>query len=239
MITSAEVTAISRKNGAWLVQSTVGDYECARIVTCAGLQSDRIAALTGANRTVRIVPFRGEYYKIRPERESLVRHLIYPVPDPKFPFLGVHFTRMIHGGVEAGPNAVLALAREGYTKTDINPRDIFDALTFNGLWRFLGKYPKMCWQETRRSFSRELFCAVASAAGPRNPHRRSGRRRRRRSSASHVARWIAGGRFSFRPRPRRTARSERSEPRRNRVASAGRRNRRVAKVAKRPCVHSG
>jgi L-2-hydroxyglutarate oxidase len=123
------------------------------------LQSDRIAALTGANRTVRIVPFRGEYYKIRPERQHLVRNLIYPVPDPKFPFLGVHFTRLIHGGVEAGPNAVLALAREGYTKTDINPRDIFDAITFNGLWRFLGKYPKMCWQETRRSFSRALFCA--------------------------------------------------------------------------------
>ena len=80
------------------------------------------------------------------------------MPDPKFPFLGVHFTRLIHGGVEAGPNAVLALAREGYTWTDINPRDIFDAITFNGLWRFLGKYPKMCWQETRRSFSRELFC---------------------------------------------------------------------------------
>jgi L-2-hydroxyglutarate oxidase LhgO len=105
------------------------------------------------------VPFRGEYYKIRPERQSLVRHLIYPVPDPKFPFLGVHFTRMIHGGVEAGPNAVLALAREGYTKTDISPRDIADAVAFPGLWRFLAKYPKMCWQETERSFSRKLFCA--------------------------------------------------------------------------------
>jgi L-2-hydroxyglutarate oxidase LhgO len=128
-------------------------------VTCAGLQSDRVAAMTGAHRTVRIVPFRGEYYKIRPERQHLVRHLIYPVPDPKFPFLGVHFTRLIHGGVEAGPNAVLALAREGYTKTDISPRDIFDAVTFNGLWRFLAKYPKMCWDETRRSFSRKLFCA--------------------------------------------------------------------------------
>ena len=158
VVTSARVTAIDRKNNAWRVRSTTGDYECSHIVTCAGLQSDRIAALTGANRTIRIVPFRGEYYKIRPERQHLVRHLIYPVPDPKFPFLGVHFTRLIHGGVEAGPNAVLALAREGYTKTDINPRDIFDAITFNGLWRFLGKYPKMCWQETRRSFSRALFC---------------------------------------------------------------------------------
>jgi L-2-hydroxyglutarate oxidase LhgO len=159
VVTSARVTAIARKNGSWRVDSTAGDRECSRIVTCAGLQSDRVAALTGANRTIRIVPFRGEYYKIRKERQHLVRHLIYPVPDPKFPFLGVHFTRLIHGGIEAGPNAVLAMAREGYTKTDINPRDILDALTFNGLWRFLRKYPKMCWDETRRSFSRKLFCA--------------------------------------------------------------------------------
>jgi L-2-hydroxyglutarate oxidase len=159
VVTSARVTSIVRKGDTWRVASTAGDYECARVVTCAGLQSDRLAAMTGANRTVRIVPFRGEYYKIRPERESLVRHLIYPVPDPKFPFLGVHFTRMIHGGIEAGPNAVLAFAREGYTKTDINPHDILDAVMFRGLWRFLGKYPKMCWDETRRSFSRALFCA--------------------------------------------------------------------------------
>jgi (S)-2-hydroxyglutarate dehydrogenase len=158
VITSARVTAIDREANSWRVHSTAGDFEASRIVTCAGLQSDRIAALTGANRSIRIVPFRGEYYNIRSERQHLVRNLIYPVPDPKFPFLGVHFTRLIHGGVEVGPNAVLALAREGYTWTDINPRDIFDAITFNGLWRFLGKYPKMCWQETRRSFSRELFC---------------------------------------------------------------------------------
>lgn len=159
VITSGEVTSIRRDAGSWQVHSTAGDYECTRIVSCAGLQSDRIAALTGAARTIRIVPFRGEYFKIRPERQNLVRHLIYPVPDPKFPFLGVHFTRMIRGGVEAGPNAVLAFAREGYTKSNINPRDILDAVTFGGLWRFLEKYPKMCWQEMRRSFSRELFCA--------------------------------------------------------------------------------
>jgi L-2-hydroxyglutarate oxidase len=121
------------------------------------LQSDRIAALTGANRTIRIVPFRGEYYKIRPERQHLVRHLIYPVPDPKFPFLGVHFTRLIGGGVEAGPNAVLAFAREGYTWTTINPRDLAESLFFPGLWRFLAKYPSMCGYEIRRSFSKAEF----------------------------------------------------------------------------------
>jgi L-2-hydroxyglutarate oxidase LhgO len=87
-----------------------------------------------------------------------VRHLIYPTPDPAFPFLGVHFTRLIHGGIEAGPNAVLAFAREGYRKTDFNARDLFDALTYGGFWRFLRRYPSMCWYELRRSMSRKLFC---------------------------------------------------------------------------------
>jgi len=159
VVTSARVTAITREGSGWRVHSTAGDYACDRIVTCAGLHSDRVAALTGMPRSIRIVPFRGEYYKIRPEREGLVKHLIYPVPDPKFPFLGVHFTRMIHGGVEAGPNAVLALSREGYTKTAFKAGDLADALMFLGLWRFLGKYPKMCFNEMRRSFSRALFCA--------------------------------------------------------------------------------
>jgi L-2-hydroxyglutarate oxidase len=114
--------------------------------------------MAGLRREVRILPFRGEYYKIKPQRQSLVRNLIYPVPDPKFPFLGVHFTRLIHGGIEAGPNAVLALAREGYRKTDVNPRDLYDAISYSGLWNFLGRHRRMCWDELRRSFSRRLFC---------------------------------------------------------------------------------
>ena len=158
VITNARVTEMRRDGGGWRVEHTKGDLACDWIVTCGGLHSDRVAALTGQPRTARIVPFRGEYYLIRPERQYLARNLIYPVPDPKFPFLGVHFTRMIHGGVEAGPNAVLALAREGYRKTDVNLRDVFDALAFGGLWRFLAKYPSACWQELRRSFSKELFC---------------------------------------------------------------------------------
>ena len=100
--------------------TTAGEFERDFLINCAGLHCDRVAELAGEARDVRIVPFRGEYYKIRPERQHLVRHLIYPVPDPKFPFLGVHFTRLIHGGIEAGPNAVLAFAREGYRKTDFN-----------------------------------------------------------------------------------------------------------------------
>jgi (S)-2-hydroxyglutarate dehydrogenase len=156
--TGAAVRAIVPDSGGWRVEHASGDCACDWIVTCAGLYSDRVAALTGHPRTVRIVPFRGEYYLIRPERQFLVRNLIYPVPDPQFPFLGVHFTRMIRGGVEAGPNAVLAPAREGYTKADVSIYDLADSLGFPGLWRFLRRYPHACWQELRRSFSKELFC---------------------------------------------------------------------------------
>ncbi|MGH9559670.1 MAG: L-2-hydroxyglutarate oxidase [Bryobacteraceae bacterium] len=159
VVTNARVTAIRRDGSGWRIESAAGDFICARVVTCAGLESDRIAALTGRPREVRVVPFRGEYYKLRPEREFLVRNLIYPVADPQFPFLGVHFTRMIRGGIECGPNAVLALAREGYSKLRLNPRDMWDEFSYAGLWRFLAKYPKMSWEETRRSFSRALFCA--------------------------------------------------------------------------------
>jgi (S)-2-hydroxyglutarate dehydrogenase len=159
IVVNARVTAIRREGNGWRVFSTAGEFACTRIVTCAGLHSDRVAALTGKRSAARIVPFRGEYYKIRPERQYLVRNLIYPVADPTFPFLGVHFTRLIHGGIEAGPNAVLALAREGYRKLDVDFRDLLDALAFPGLWRFLARYPRMCWYELRRSFSQELFCA--------------------------------------------------------------------------------
>ncbi|MDQ6701365.1 MAG: L-2-hydroxyglutarate oxidase, partial [Acidobacteriota bacterium] len=158
VITGTRVRGLRQLPHGWVAMTTAGDFETDLLINCAGLQCDRIAQMAGLRRVARIVPFRGEYYKIRPGRESLVRHLIYPVPDPKFPFLGVHFTRMIHGGVEAGPNAVLAFAREGYRKTNFNPADLGDALSYPGLWRFLKRYPKMCFDEVRRSFSKELFC---------------------------------------------------------------------------------
>jgi len=156
--TRAQVTAMRRERDTWRIEHSSGDCASNWIVTCAGLHSDRVAAMTGRADSVRIVPFRGEYYLIRPERQFLVRNLIYPVPDPRFPFLGVHFTRMIRGGVECGPNAVLAFAREGYTKTCVNFRDLADSLSFRGLWQFLRKYPDASWAELRRSFSKELFC---------------------------------------------------------------------------------
>ena len=158
VVLGAKVTALQLRDGEWRIGSTAGDYTADFVINCAGLHCDRVSMLAGEKREVRIVPFRGEYHRIRPESQHLVRNLIYPVPDPQFPFLGVHFTRLIHGGIEAGPNAVLALAREGYRKTDIRLADVWDALTFSGLWRFMAKHKRMSWEELQRSLSRRLFC---------------------------------------------------------------------------------
>jgi L-2-hydroxyglutarate oxidase len=156
--TSSRVSRIDETATGWVVVTGTGDYECDYLVNCAGLFSDRVAELAGIRRQVRIVPFRGEYFVLRPQAQSLVRHLVYPVPDARFPFLGVHFTRMIHGGVEAGPNAVLALAREGYSWRDFSARDVADAVGFPGLWRFMAKYPSLCSAEIIRSLSKTLAC---------------------------------------------------------------------------------
>ncbi|MGP8244106.1 MAG: L-2-hydroxyglutarate oxidase [Bryobacteraceae bacterium] len=156
--TGARVTRLRYRDNQWVANTPAGDFRASFLINCAGLYSDRVAELAGERREVRIVPFRGEYFKLRPERQHLVRHLIYPVPDPQFPFLGVHFTRLIHGGIEAGPNAVLATSREGYRKTDFRPGDLFDVLSYSGFWRFLRRYPAMSWYELRRSFSRRIFC---------------------------------------------------------------------------------
>jgi len=140
-----------------VVESSAGNFGAKFVVACGGLHADRVVKISGQKPTAKIVPFRGEYYVIKKERQHLVRNLIYPVPDPKFPFLGVHFTRLIHGGIEAGPNAVLAFAREGYKWTDFNLRDFVESLSFPGLWKFLAKYPSLCGYEIRRSLSRAEF----------------------------------------------------------------------------------
>jgi len=145
--------------GKLVVATPNGNVDASYLINCAGLHCDRVARLAGEAVDLRIVPFRGEYFTLRPDRRALVNHLVYPVPDPAFPFLGVHFTRTIGGDVEAGPNAVLALAREGYRATRVNLRDAADALLFPGLWRFLRRYPSMVGYELRRSFSRRRFCA--------------------------------------------------------------------------------
>jgi L-2-hydroxyglutarate oxidase LhgO len=154
---SSEVTGLQNRNG-WTIETTSGEYKAEFIINCAGLYCDRISRKAGARDPAKIVPFRGEYYKLHPDRQHLVRNLIYPVANPKFPFLGVHFTRLIHGGIEAGPNAVLAFAREGYRHTDVSLRDMVETLTYRGFWNFLLRYPAMCWEEFRRSYSKRLFC---------------------------------------------------------------------------------
>jgi L-2-hydroxyglutarate oxidase LhgO len=154
---SSEVFKL-RNSGAWHISTASGDYEADFLINCGGLHCDRLSRMAGNRDATRIVPFRGEYYKLKPSSQYLIRNLIYPVPDPKFPFLGVHFTRLIHGGIEAGPNAVLAFAREGYKHTDFRVRDTLETLTYPGFWRFLLRYPSMCWHEFHRSFSKALFC---------------------------------------------------------------------------------
>ncbi len=139
------------------VETSAGNFRAKFVITCGGLHADRLVKAAGQKLSAKIVPFRGEYFQIKKARQSLVRHLIYPVPDPKFPFLGVHFTRLVHGGIEAGPNAVLAFAREGYKWTNFNLRDFAESLTFPGLWKFLVKYPSLCGYEIRRSLSKAEF----------------------------------------------------------------------------------
>ena len=158
IVTGAEVVALHEAGDGWTAITKAGDFAGDFLVNCAGLHSDRVCRLAGLDPADRIVPFRGEYYQLRPEAAHLVHHLIYPVPDPKFPFLGVHFTRLIAGGVEAGPNAVLAFAREAYRKTQWNARDLAEALSFPGLWKFLARHPRMAWDEGLRSMSKKLFC---------------------------------------------------------------------------------
>ena len=147
--------APSRKQVA--VETTGGTYHSRILINCAGLYSDKVARLASSSVDVKIIPFRGEYFKLKPEREYLVRNLIYPVPDPNFPFLGVHFTRMMRGGVEAGPNAVLAFSREGYRKSDVNLSELSESLRWPGFQKVAGKYWKTGLGEMYRSFSKTAF----------------------------------------------------------------------------------
>ena len=157
VVTSARATAIRHLPESVVVETTAGAFEAGWLINCAGLQSDRVTALSGAKPPAKIVPFRGEYFELTPEAAKLCRNLIYPVPDPNFPFLGVHYTRMIAGGVECGPNAVLALAREGYTWSDINIADLAEVLTYPGFLRMMAKHWAMASYEVWRSLSKAAF----------------------------------------------------------------------------------
>lgn len=154
---NSRVIDIYRHKDKIIVRTKFDEYQCDYLVNCAGLYSDKITKLSGLDPEVKIIPFRGEYYKLKSEKEYLVNNLIYPVPDPRFPFLGVHFTRMIKGGVECGPNAVLALKREGYKKTDVEISQILDMINYKGFWIMAKKYYRMGFEEFRRSFSKKMF----------------------------------------------------------------------------------
>ncbi|HWO77853.1 MAG TPA: L-2-hydroxyglutarate oxidase [Bacillus sp. (in: firmicutes)] len=151
------VRAIQEHQDGVTVETDRNTYETKFLVNCAGLHSDRIAKLAGYQIDMKIVPFRGEYYKLKPESRGLVRNLIYPVPNPDFPFLGVHFTRMIGGEVEAGPNAVLSFKREGYKKTDINLKDLAEVLSYKGFWKLASQNMREGINEMVRSVSKKKF----------------------------------------------------------------------------------
>jgi L-2-hydroxyglutarate oxidase LhgO len=155
--TDARVRAIARRSDGLTLEAGRLSVGARRLVNCAGLHSDAVARLCGATPDVRIIPFRGEYYMLRPERRDIVRGLIYPVPDPEFPFLGVHLTRTVHGDVEAGPNAVLAFAREGYRFTRIHPRELAGTLGYRGFWAMAGRYWRTGTYEMIRSLSKGAF----------------------------------------------------------------------------------
>lgn len=164
--TSTRFCGLEKDNGNLLLLTNKEEIRAKIIVNCGGLQSDRITKLCGVKPNLMIVPFRGEYYSLFHEKENLVRNLIYPVPDPQFPFLGVHFTRMINGGVEAGPNAVLAFKREGYKQDDFSVSDIFEMAIFSGFWKMAMKHYKMGIGEFRRSFSKDLFVSALKKLVP-------------------------------------------------------------------------
>ncbi len=164
--TNARVTGVEVRGRALRVVTTNGTVSARILVNCAGLQSDRVARLAGVDPGVAIIPFRGEYYELHPERAGLIRNLVYPVPDPDLPFLGVHFTRRIDGRVEAGPNAVLALKREGYGRFSVAPRDLVETLAFPGFWRLARRYWRTGVTELGRSFLKSRFVAALQELAP-------------------------------------------------------------------------
>ncbi len=155
--TNARLLACHKEPNELRLSTAQGEVRCRNLINCGGLQSDRVARLCGVDPKLKIVPFRGEYYELVPEKHELVKNLIYPVPDPAFPFLGVHFTRMIHGGVEAGPNAVLAFKREGYTRTSFRLGDVMEMAAYPGFWQMARKQWRMGIGEFHRSYSKSAF----------------------------------------------------------------------------------
>lgn len=157
LINSCKVTSIETSNLKTVLNTSKGEFESRKVIFCSGLQSDRIAEKDELKLDVKIVGFRGDYYELKPEAKHKIKNLVYPVPDPKFPFLGVHFTRMTDGSIECGPNAVFTFKREGYKRTSFSAKDTFEALTFKGTWKLFGKHWRKGIDEYKRAFSKRLF----------------------------------------------------------------------------------
>jgi (S)-2-hydroxyglutarate dehydrogenase len=168
--TKNKFLALHRDNETIVVDTVAGEYKAKFLVNCAGLYSDKVAKICGVNPGLQIIPFRGEYFKLKKEKEHLVKNLIYPVPDLQFPFLGVHFTRMIKGGVEAGPNAVLAFKREGYSHKDFSANDILEMVAYSGFWKMAAKYYKMGIGEFYRSLNKNAFVKALQKLVPEVEH---------------------------------------------------------------------
>jgi len=166
ILLNTKFRGIKKEGDRLIIETSKETFSVSYLVNCGGLYSDKIAKICGINPEVQIIPFRGEYYEIKEEKKYLVKNLIYPVPDPRFPFLGVHFTRMINGGVEAGPNAVLAFRRKGYLKTDFSLPEMSDYFFSRGFWIMAKKYYKMGFDEFRRSFSKKLFAEALQKLVP-------------------------------------------------------------------------
>ncbi len=166
VVLNARVTSARSTPTGRVVVTSAGEFAARTTVNCAGLHSDRVTESLGAARPARVVPFRGEYFTLAPAAMSLVKNLIYPVPDPTFPFLGVHFTRLVNGGVECGPNAVLALAREGYDWSTIDLADLWDVFSYGGFWKFAGRHWRTGFGEVHRSISRAAFTTALQRLVP-------------------------------------------------------------------------
>lgn len=166
ILLGTKVEKIYEETDSVIIETNRNTVKARMAINCSGLHSDRVAAATGYKTDMKIVPFRGEYFMLKPEKRYLVKNLIYPVPNPKFPFLGVHFTRMIGGAVEAGPNAVLGFKREGYKKTDFSARDLAETLTYPGFWKLASKFMKEGIEEYVRSFSKAQFTKSLQALIP-------------------------------------------------------------------------
>ena len=166
VLTSTKFLNLNKKNNEMILETNQGEIKTRILVNCGGLQSDRIAEKCGIKPNLQIIPFRGEYFNLVKEKEHLINNLIYPVPDPKFPFLGVHFTRMIKGGIEAGPNAVLSFKREGYKKSDLSFKDSLQMITYGGFWKMVSKHYKMGIKEFYRSFNKSEFVSALQKLVP-------------------------------------------------------------------------